>query len=90
MLPVGKPSNYGASVLSLLTLCDPTNCSHQAPLSMEFPRQQYWTGLPLPPPVDPPNPGIKPTSPSVAGRFFTIWATWEAQAILQHIKNYCK
>ena len=34
----------------------------QAPLSMEFSRQEYWSGLPCPPPGDLPNPGIKPTS----------------------------
>ena len=46
----------------------------QAPLSMEFSRQKYWSGLPLPPPGDLPNPGIEPrclASPSLAGRFFT-------------------
>ena len=35
----------------------------QAPLSMGFPRQEYWSGLPFPPPGDLPNPGIKPESP---------------------------
>ena len=38
-------------------------CSLQAPLSMEFPRQEYWSGLPFPTPGDPPNPGIEPMSP---------------------------
>ena len=42
---------------------NPWTVAHQAPLSMEFPRQEYWTGLPFPPPEDLPNPGIKPTSP---------------------------
>ena len=48
--------------------------THQAPLSMGFSRQEYWSGLPLPPPEDLPNPGIKPLSPlspAMAGRFFT-------------------
>ena len=44
---------------------------HQAPLSMVFPREEYWSGLPFPPPGDLPKPGIKPTSPALAGRFFT-------------------
>ena len=44
------------------TLCDPMDCTHQAPLSMEFSRQEYWSGLPCPPAGDLPNPGIKPTS----------------------------
>ena len=44
--------------------------AHQAPLSMGFPRQEYWSGLPFPSPGDHPAPGIKPTSPALAGRFF--------------------
>ena len=36
--------------------------AHQAPLSMGFSRQEYWGGLPCPPPGDLPNPGIKPRS----------------------------
>ena len=38
---------------------------------MGFPRQEYWSGLPLPPPGDLRNPGIEPTSPALAGGFFT-------------------
>ena len=41
------------------------------PLSMEFFRQEYWSGLPFPPPGDLPNPGIEPTFPALAGRSFT-------------------
>ena len=40
-----------------------SDCTHQAPLSMEFSRQEYWSGLPCPLPGDLPNPGIKPRSP---------------------------
>ena len=43
----------------------------QAPLCMEFPRQEYWNGLPFPSPGDLPNPGIKPVPPALAGEFFT-------------------
>ena len=53
----------------------PWTIAHQAPLSMEFSRQEYWSRLPFPPPVDLPNPGIKlmsPASPAVAGGFFTV------------------
>ena len=39
--------------------------AHQAPLSMEFSRQEYWSGLPGPAPGDPPNPGIEPWSPAL-------------------------
>ena len=45
--------------------------AHQAPLSMGFSRQEYWSGLPLPPPGDLPKPGIEPVSPASAGAFFT-------------------
>ena len=54
--------------------------AHQAPLSMGFSREEYWSGFPCPPPRDLPNPGIKPASlmsPALAGRFFTTSATWE-------------
>ena len=44
------------------TLCDPTDCSCQAPLSMEFSQQEYSSGLPRPSPGDLPNPGIEPVS----------------------------
>ena len=44
-------------------LCSPVDCSPPALLSMGFSRQEYWSGLPFPPPGDLPNPGIKPTSP---------------------------
>ena len=37
--------------------------AHQAPLSVGFSRQEYWSGLPFPPPGDLPDPGIKPESP---------------------------
>ena len=52
-----------------LTLCDPTDVAHQAPLSVRFPRQEYWSGLPFPSPGYLPKPGIKPESP--VGRFLT-------------------
>ena len=54
-------------------------------------RQEYWNGLPCPPPVDLPNPGIEPESllsPTLAGGFFTTSATWEAQEILISDMNF--
>ena len=56
-----------------------TSC--QALLSMEFSRQEYWSGLWFPPPGDLPDPGIEPVSlasPALAGSFFTNYATWQA------------
>ena len=52
--------------------------ARQAPLSMGFSRQEYWYGLPCPPPGDRPNPEIKPTSPTSASGCLTTSATWEA------------
>ena len=46
--------------------------AQQAPLSMGFPRQEYWSGLPFPSPGDLPDPGIEPMSLALAGGFFTI------------------
>ena len=58
----------------------PWTVAYQAPLSMGFSRQEYWSGLPCPPPGDLPDPGIEPTSlmsPSLADGFFTASTTWE-------------
>ena len=66
----------------------PWTVAHQAPLSMVFPRQEYWSGLPFPSPGDLPNPWIKPASlksPALAGRFFTTRATWEGPK-----KHFCR
>ena len=49
----------------------PWTVACQAPLSMEFFRQEYWSGLPFPSPGDLPDPGIEPMSPVLAGGFFT-------------------
>ena len=52
--------------------CNSMDCvAHQAPLSMGFSRHEYWSGLPFLPPEDFPDPGIEPTSPALAGGFFT-------------------
>ena len=58
-------------VLNLLsraqTICDPMDYSPPGPLSMEFSRQEYYSGLPSPSPGDLPDPGIKPQSPELQG-----------------------
>ena len=62
------------------TLCDPWTEAHQAPLSMGFFRQEYWSGLPFPSPGDLPNPGIKLRSlqadslPSQPPEFQGVWS----------------
>ena len=59
----------------------PWTVARQAPLSMGFPRQEYWSGLSFPPPGELPAPGMELqslTSPALAARFFNTVATWEA------------
>ena len=62
-------------VLSCVQLfATPWTVAHQTPLSMEFSRQEYWSGLPFPSLGDLPDPGIEPTSLAslaLAGRFLT-------------------
>ena len=61
-----------------VTLC---TVAHQAPLSIGFSRQEYWSELPCPPPGNLPDPGIKPkspVSPALAGGCLTTSDTWEA------------
>ena len=63
-----------ACVLSCIRFfATPWTVAHQAPLSIGFPRQEYWSGLPFSPPGDLPYPGTEPVSlksPALAGRFF--------------------
>ena len=56
--------------------------ARQASLSMGFPRQEHWSGLPFPSPEDLPDPGIKPVFPALAGRFFTTEPPGKAQTVL--------
>ena len=61
--------------------------AHQVPLPMGFSRQEYWSGLPCPPPVGLPKPGIEPASfmsPVLADGFFTTIATSEALLTFSH------
>ena len=86
---VGGQRGTGLSIRSTLLCCVlscfsrvqpfaiPWTIARQPPLSMVFSWQEYWSGLPFPPPGDLPDPGIKPTSlmfPALAGRFFTTSA----------------
>ena len=69
--PVGRSGHCAQSLSHVFVT--PWTVAHQAPLSMGFPRQEYWSGLPLPSPGALPNPGINPmssASPMLAGRFF--------------------
>ena len=64
--------------------------AHQAPQSMGFSRQEYWSGLPCPPPGDLPDPGIEPVSlrsSELAGGLFTTNAIWEKQVSVQFSRS---
>ena len=66
---------WAQSLSCVLHFVTPWTVDCQALLSMKFFRQEYWSGLPFPTPVDLPNPGIEPVSPAspaLAGRFFAI------------------
>ena len=64
----------------MLRCVTPQTVACQTPLSMGLFRQEYWSGLPRPPPGDLPDPGMEPASlmlPALAGGFFTTSDTWE-------------
>ena len=63
-------------VQSCRLLVTPRTIAYPAPLSMEFPRQEYWNGLPFPSPEDLSDPGIEPMSPALAGGFFAAEPSW--------------
>ena len=72
------------------TFCDPMD---HTPLSVGFSRQEYWSGLPFPPPGDLPDTGIEPaslTSPTLAGRFFTTSLRLTKIKRFQTIKHWQK
>ena len=82
---LGSGACMHACVLSCVShvqlFATPWTVAHQALLSMGFSRQEYWSGLPCPPPGDLSEPGIKSkslTSPVLAGGFSTTSTTWEA------------
>ena len=90
--PPGKSSSScpGVCVLSHFSPALPCTTlwtvARQAPLSMGFSRQEYWSGLPCPPPGNLPDPGIEPTSltsPALRGEFFTTRTTWETEVLLK-------
>ena len=62
----------------------PWTVAHQAPLSMEFPRQEYWSGLPFPIPGDFPEPGIEPASP-VSPALAGGWILYQCATCKAHI-----
>ena len=64
----------------------PWTVARQAPVSMGFSRQGYWSGLPFSPPGDLPDPGIEPASPALADGFFTTEPPKKLNSVSQFIK----
>ena len=64
--------------------CDPWTAAHQAPLSMGFPRQEYWSVLPLSSPGDLPDSGIEPVFPALTDGFFTTQPAGKPKADTIH------
>ena len=80
---------YTVSMLSCSVVSDSVTSgtvAHQTPLSMGFPRQKYWSGLPFPSLGNLPNPGIKPVSPALTGKLFTAELTGK---LPDHVWNPC-
>ena len=65
--------------------------AHRNPLSMRFSRQEYWSGLPFPPPGDLSDPGIKATFPALPDRFFTTEIPVKPKELVHKLdKEYSK
>ena len=71
----------------------PWTVARQAPLSMEFSKQEYWSGLPFPLPGDLPDPGIEPMSllaPALTGSFFITRALVKPQRLVGTVASWIK
>ena len=91
MFNITKYRVCAQSLSGVWLFATPWTRAHQAPLSMGFFIQEYWGGLPLPPPEDLSNSGIKPASSAMAGEFFTTAppAAAAAAKLLQSCPTLC-
>ena len=94
-LPKAFPDSFNSSLcvcaksLSRVWLCaTPWTIAPQAPLSVEFSRQEYWSGLPFPPPGDLPNPGFKPESPTLQADSLPL-SHLESPSQIVVLANFC-
>ena len=83
-LVISKSCCLEPCCISFLT---PWTVAHQDPLSMRFPRQEYWSGLSFPSPGDLPDPGIKPLSPALARRVFTSEPPGKPKQLKECVRN---
>ena len=83
------PESERVKLLSCVRLfAIPWTVAYQGPPSMQFSRQEYWSGLPFPSPGDLPDPGDWTQVFQIESRWFTILAIWEAQKVLFSRKSY--
>ena len=88
VFPLGSISYLPLKLLVIPNSVTPMDCiARQAPLSVEFSRQEYWSGLLFPAAGDLPDPGIKSSSPALAGGFFTIVPPGKSVALMLHVLN---
>ena len=80
-----KSESESEVVQSCPTLVTPWTVAHQAPPSMGFSRQEYWSGLPFPSPGDLPNPGIEPRSLTLQVDALTSEPPGKPVAKLSHV-----
>ena len=85
-LPRARPRKWKWKWSLVQLFATPWTLAYQALRSREFSRYEYWSRLPFPSPGDLPDPGIKPGSPTLQADAFTIWATREANKLLEKIK----
>ena len=94
-------SEWVKSISRVRPFVTPWTVAHQAPQSMEFSRQEYWSGLPFPFPGDLPNPGIEPRSPALQADALPLeppgkpqidWETVETVSdfIFGGLQNHCR
>ena len=83
----GKSESEVAQSCQLLVT--PWTSAYQAPLSMAFPRQKYWSGLPFPSPGNLPDPGIELMSPVLAGGFFTTEPPGKPVVVYTEVEIQC-
>ena len=78
------------SVSCVQLFANPWTAAYQALSSMEFSRQEYWSGLPFPSPGDLSNPGIEPRSPALQADTFTVWATRKPKGVFYSFHQFWK
>ena len=88
---LSQRQSFGGGLVdkSCPTLATPWTVAYQAPWSMGFSRQEYWSGLPFPSPEDRPDPGIKPGSPALQADSLLTELPGNPMYILRFVYTVC-